>query len=198
MSETEETEYITVYSSKSLSKSGGLFFEQNSFSKTDKILITTIEILSELLTDICEESKKCSSKSIYIKSFMTKSIPSISLKDYMLRLFRYTKMNESTIIIILIYIDKICNMNNKKISYYNIFKLILGSMIAAIKYNEDQFYPVEVYAKLGGVTVSELNLLEIEFYKLIDFKLFVDEEIFLKYREYLSSFKDEEDEEKEL
>ena len=198
MSETEETEYITVCSSKSLSKSGGLFSEQNSLSKTDKMLINTIEIFSELLTDICEESKKCSSKSIYIKSFMTKSIPSISLKNYMLRLFRYTKMNESTIIIILIYIDKICNMNNKKISYYNIFKLILGSMIAAIKYNEDQFYPAEVYAKLGGVSVSELNLLEMEFYKLIDFKLFVDEEIFLKYREYLSSFKDDEDEEKEL
>ena len=193
MSETEETQYLTVYSSKSLSNPEKLSCEYNPFLVADKILISTINLFSELLTDICEESKNNNSKSIYIKYFMTKNIPSISLKDYMLRLFQYTKMNESTIILILIYIDRICNINNTAISYYNIYKLILGSMISAIKYNEDQFFPPEVYAKLGGVSVYELNLLEAEFFKLIDYKLFVDEEIFLKYKEYLSSFEEEEE-----
>ena len=194
MSETEETQYLTVYSSKSLSKQDEFSAENNS-SSIDKTLIKTIKIFAELLTEICEQSKNNNSKSIYIKSFMTKNIPSISLKNYIKRLFLNAKMNESTIILILIYIDKICSMNNITISYYNIYKLILGSMIIAIKYNEDKFYPPELYAKLGGVTVCELNLLEIEFFKLIDFQLFVKEEIFLKYKEYLMNFEDEEEDE---
>ena len=194
MSETEETQYLTVYSSKSLSKQDEFSAENNS-SSIDKTLIKTIKLFSELLTEICEQSKNNTSKSIYIKSFMTKNIPSISLKNYIKRLFLNAKMNESTIILILIYIDKICSMNNITISYYNIYKLILGSMIIAIKYNEDKFYPPELYAKLGGVAVCELNLLEIEFFKLIDFQLFVKEEIFLKYKEYLMNFEDEEEDE---
>ena len=43
-------------------------------------------------------------------------------------------------------------------SYYNIHKLILGSMVVASKYNEDcYFYSLKYYAKIGGVKKSEID-----------------------------------------
>jgi hypothetical protein len=50
------------------------------------------------------------------------------------------------------------------------------------------------YAKMGGITLKEINSLEYEFLNLIDFKLFVDNDLFEKYNNNLRSLDfDEED-----
>ena len=160
--------------------------------KTEKIIIQKI---SDLLTNLCDENTKDykSEKSPYIKPFLSRIIPSISIKDYLWRLYKYSKINSSTIILILIYIDRLCNINKFKLTYYNIHKLILASMIIAIKYNEDEYYSIKIYAKLGGVTIAEINLLEYAFIALLNFNLFVTNELFNKYNDYISSVDSDED-----
>ena len=191
MSETEDTEY----SPESLDKKNQL----HKLLKEDKIRINTIKIISDLLNNICEENenKTQNISLINIKQFMTKVIPSISIEDYMMNLFIYTKINESTIILILIYIDRFCNLNNISLSYYNIHKIILAAMISAIKYNEDNIYSMNFYAKLGGISTVELNLLEYKFLTMIHFSVFVEEELFTKYKDDLLDFQEEEEEEEE-
>jgi len=163
------------------------------------MIISTIELISDLLVKICEENKiKKSNKNYLLKSFTCKNIPSISIKDYFLRLSKHAKVNESTIILILIYIDRICNMNHFILTYYNIHKLILAAFILAIKYNEENYYSMIYYSKIGGVSVTELNILEYEYLILIRYKLFVQQKLFDKYYNDLMSLKDEsEDDENE-
>jgi len=60
----------------------------------------------------------------------------------------------------------------------NIHRLILTSCILAIKYNEDDYYSNEYYAKVGGITLQEANLLEAEFLGFLKFTIFIDEQIF--------------------
>jgi len=154
-----------------------------------------LEKISDLLTGICDESKK--EKEIFykpLKSFYSRNIPIISIKEYLQHVYKYSRFNSSTIILILIYIDRICNINKCKLSYYNIHKLILGSMIVAIKYNEDEHYSSKFYAKIGGVSLAEIINLEYSFLSLINFNLYVNEDLFNKYNDYLlSSDSDEED-----
>ena len=141
--------------------------------------IQLINTISELLNNISEENNsiEVNNNNITInkkiKLFMLKKMPSITIRDYLLRLSKYSKISESTLIFILIYIDRLCQKYKFKINYFNIYKLILTSMILAIKYNEDEFYSTEFYAKLGGITKVELNLMEYEFINLINFNLFV-------------------------
>ena len=59
-------------------------------------------------------------------------------------------------------------------------------MIVAIKYNEDDFFSNEFYSKVGGISKKEINKIEYEFLSLIDFSLFVDEEIYNKYNNYIT------------
>ena len=140
--------------------------------------------------NICEENKsKKSNKNILLKSFTNKNIPSISIKDYLFRLSKHAKVNESTIILILIYIDRICKINHFFLTYYNIHKMILAAFILAIKYNEEIYYSMVFYSKLGGVSVSELKNLESEFLILISYKLFVETKLFDKYYNDLMSLK---------
>lgn len=192
MSDAEETEYISLNSSHSGLKKVDKIFP---ISKDDFSLVKTIEIISDLLNYICEENKdKSEIINKNIIPFMTKNIPSMSIKDYLLRLSQFTKMSESTIIIILIYIDRISNINNFRLTYKNIYKLILSATVVAIKYNEDLFYSSAIYAKLGGLSVSELNYLEFQFLILIKFSLFIENDLFDKYKNNLLSLQDEEDE----
>ena len=66
-------------------------------------------------------------------------------------------------------------------------------MVIAIKYNEDNFFSSEVYAKLGGLSVLELNYLEFQFLILIKFSLFIEKDLFDKYYYNLLSFQEEEE-----
>ena len=195
MSDSEETEYLSLNSSISFTqKNSKLNFEP----KKDIIPIKTIEIIADLLNNICEENKdKSENINKDIKPFMTKNIPSMPIKNYLIRLCQFTKINESTIIIILIYIDRICNINKFTLTYRNIYKIILSSMVVAIKYNEDNFYSSEIYAKIGGLSIKELNYLEFHFLVLIKFSLFVEKDLFDKYYDNIMSFTEINDSEDE-
>jgi hypothetical protein len=153
-----------------------------------------LQKISDLLTDICEESKK-EPNLFYkpLKCFYSKNIPLISIKDYLEHIYKYTKINTSTIILILIYIDRICNIHKCKLCYYNIHKLILGSMIIAIKYNEDEYYSQKFYAKIGGVTLAEICNLEYNFLSLINYNLFVNDNLFSKYNDFILSTDSDDD-----
>ncbi len=70
-------------------------------------------------------------------------------------------------------------------------------MLISIKYNEDDYYSNEFYAKVGGIRMTEMNKLEYEFLSLIDFNLFVNEDVFNKYNSYLISAHENDDYEEE-
>ena len=190
MSDTEDTEEFIINVPKKKQLVEGIDNAQE-----EQMIISTIEIISDLFINICEENKiKKSNKNFLIKSFTNKFIPSISIKDYILRLAKHSKVNESTIIIVLIYIDRICNINHLNLTYYNIHKLILASFILAIKYNEENYYSMAFYSKIGGISLSELNNLEFECLILIRYNLFIQPKLFDKYYKDLMSLKNDDDE----
>ena len=96
-------------------------------------------------------------------------------------------MQDSTLMLILIYIDRFCEMNYINLNFFNIHKLIIASMIVAIKYNEDNILKNEFYAKVGGVSKKEIDILEYEFLSLIEFSLYVDEETFQQYDRFVQN-----------
>ena len=151
-----------------------------------------VKIISELLVDICEEGKSnIDSKSALIKSFISKKIPAISIKDYIERILKYSKAFKEIVIIILIYLDTICAKNKIYLNYNNIHKFIFAAFIVAFKFYEDDNYSISYYAKLGGISKKEAINLEYEFMCLIDFKLFVNQKLYEKYYNYLMSLQED-------
>ena len=60
----------------------------------------------------------------------------------------------------------------------------------AIKYNEDDYYANTFYAKVGGISLDEINQLEYDFLSMCNFSMSVKLKKFQKYHEYLSQFTD--------
>jgi hypothetical protein len=67
-------------------------------------------------------------------------------------------------------------------------RVILSAIVLAIKYNEDDYYSNEYYAKVGGVSLQEINVLEFEAVLALKHTLFIDEEFFNKYKVYLKHY----------
>ena len=112
--------------------------------------------------------------------------PSVTIQRYLHRIFKYTFIEKSSLIISLIYLDRICKQKIF-LTNYNIHKLLIISILLAIKYNEDSIFENKFYAKVFGINLNELYELEYEFINLIDFQFFINE---LEFNQYLLFFDD--------
>ena len=54
-----------------------------------------------------------------------------------------------------------------------IHRLIITAVMLAAKLMDDKYYNNAFYAKIGGITTSELNLMELEMLRMLDFRTFV-------------------------
>jgi hypothetical protein len=155
--------------------------------------VNIINSISEALTLILEENKKLKNyKELIVKQskmiFSSKSIPSISLYDYLKRIQKYTQLEKSTLIITLILIDHICEKAHLTITYYNIHRILFGAILISIKYNEDTIYDNKYYAEVGGVKLNELKMIEYSFLVLSNFNVCIKNEEYEHYKNYLEGF----------
>ena len=109
--------------------------------------------------------------------------PSISLFEYLQRILKYIKIELSTLIIAMIYIDRICR-EKVFLNEFNIHRVMLISIYMAYIYNEDSIYDNKYLALVSGLSKVEMMTLQEDFLDLIEFNLFVSDEVFEQYKKY--------------
>jgi hypothetical protein len=154
-------------------------------STLSHIQLSTSLALSHLLNN---NVKHCSPISHIDSSFYSDAIPSISIYDYLTRIIQYTEIDETTLIIALVYIDKYLTSfpQVNVLSQHIIHKLLFTAIILAIKYNEDDIYNNKYYSEVGGVSLYELNQMEYELFVTLNCSLFVDNDMLMKYMSVLN------------
>ena len=145
-------------------------------------------IFAKILLHILYENKK--SKDYYKKinsnqdgHFTFKMKPGINLLDYLRRILKYIKVEYSTLIIAMIYIDRICK-EKVFLNEFNLHRIMLISIYMAYTYNEDCIYDNKYLALVSGLNIKEMLVLEEDFLDLIEFKLYVSDETFDQYKKY--------------
>lgn len=112
------------------------------------------------------------------RKFYSKKPPSISLKDYLLRLHRFCPMSTAVFLATSLYIHRLAIVEKSvPITPRNTHRLVLAGLRVAMKALEDLSYPHSRFAKVGGVTENELGRLEISFCFVTDFDLRVTPEV---------------------
>lgn len=107
--------------------------------------------------------------------FYSKIIPDINIRDYYNRLYNYINCDSYIYIVSLSYIDRYINNNPSiSINIYTIHRLIMTSVIIALKYVEDNIYNNKYYSDVGGIELKEINKLEIEMLKGLNFDLSIN------------------------
>jgi hypothetical protein len=103
------------------------------------------------------------------------------------RVLKYASCSNECFILALIYIDRLIQRNNFLLTELNVHRVVITAVLLAAKFFDDAYYNNAYYAKVGGVLVSEMNGLEVDFLFRINFSLHVTPDIFEKYRAELLS-----------
>jgi hypothetical protein len=172
---------------------------QQSIPKTGLILpsmissndenIEIITILAKVLERLIEvNSNNFNNQQDFIAKFQCSYAPDVSILAYLERIRKYANCSDCCFIVALIYIDRIIEKRNVILTQLNIHRLLLTCVLLAAKFFDDLFYNNAFYAKLGGITTNELNSLEIEMLKLINFSLSVNRDSYDHYCYELQRF----------
>ena len=159
--------------------------DEECLSLKNQKLISTISITLENIVDNYKYKKMDNEKFPLIKSFYSYDIPEISINDYLTRIFFYTKCDINSLILSLYYLDKLY-IKDIPINKHYIHKLLFSSILISIKYNEDVIYKNDYYCQIFGVSLKELNLMEYNFFILLDYKFYVNDEIYEEYKKGLN------------
>ncbi len=176
---------MSVYSESSTSSSEDLI--EKISHKKDSIILLINNIILQLIKQ--NESKK--NYNLIIKNqknniFSYKKIPNLSVLDYLIRIQKYSKIEENTLICSLIYIDRFALSKKIIITRYNIHKILFLSILSSLKWNEDLKYKIDYYSKISGIPKQDLFNLEEEFAEMIKFNYYIKENVFNEYKNYIN------------
>ncbi|CAE7870844.1 CYCU4-1 [Symbiodinium necroappetens] len=122
-----------------------------------------------------------------VSRFHSKVAPGIGIEQYLTRLAKYFQCHESCLLLALVYIDRAVKMNPVVVvNNFTIHRLLAVSTVLAAKVQDDLFFSNAHYARVCGLTLRELNSLEVYFTSLLRWKLHVP---VTEYREYLNMVK---------
>lgn len=146
----------------------------------------TIHSIAKIFETLIQENKKIKDYKKILRSqasspFSNKVKPPITLENYLSRIGEYSGVEASTMIIALVYIDRVVDSSHVIITEYNIHRLLFTSILCASKYNEDSVYDNTYYSEIAGVSIKELNSMEASLAEMLDFKFFVDTDEFNTY-----------------
>ncbi|KAJ6681357.1 CYCLIN [Salix koriyanagi] len=107
--------------------------------------------------------------------------PTVSIRDYVDRIFKYSGCSPSCFVVAHIYMDRFLQQTDIRLTALNVHRLLITSVMIAAKFVDDAFFNNAYYAKVGGVSTEELNRLEMKFLFSIDFRLQVNVNTFGNY-----------------
>ena len=121
--------------------------------------------------------------------FMVHSTINVPIIYYINRIIKYFNCSDSFIILALIYINRLHQLNiGIKVNKYSIHRLIFTACVISCKFLEDDHFDNGFYADVAGISLEELNILEIEMLKKLDYNLYVKDS---EYDEYINKLQQE-------
>lgn len=121
-----------------------------------------------------------------VKVFDSAGPPPITVKDYLLRLWRYMDCSVECYVMALYYIDRL-REHDFKVGTLNIHTVFLSCLVVAAKFHDDAFRSNSYYARVGGVSAKSLFHLETKTIELLEWKARVSAEEYRSFCELLLS-----------
>jgi len=116
-------------------------------------------------------------------SFCSTGVFPLTIKQYLMRIAFYTGCTEESLIFSLIYIDRLGASNSRYlVTSYNVHRLVLTSVLVAAKFYDDIHFKNSYYAMVGGISIKEINRLEVLFLHELKFDLRVGKKLYDWYR----------------
>ncbi|KAB2015060.1 hypothetical protein ES319_D09G271000v1 [Gossypium barbadense] len=108
--------------------------------------------------------------------------PTTSITTYLHRIFKYENCSPCCFDVAYVYLDRFMQMHpSLPLDSFNVHRLLITSVLVSAKFMDDICYNNAYYAKVGGISTEEMNILEVDFLFGLGFPLNVKPDTFRTY-----------------
>ena len=141
-----------------------------------------VTIISGMLMELIRLNDEIPLKDGGLTRFHSRAPPGISVPDYLLRLTTHATLSPPILLSMVYYIDRLCALYPAfNISSLTVHRFLIASATVASKGLSDSFWTNNTYAKVGGVSLKELALLELEFLWRVEWRIVPRPEVLCDY-----------------
>ncbi|KAL2160900.1 hypothetical protein VTH06DRAFT_1098 [Thermothelomyces fergusii] len=141
-----------------------------------------VVLIAHMLGELIETNDTFALRSGHLTRFHSRTAPGISVLDYLHRLAKHATLTPPLLLSMVYYIDRLCALYpDFTINTLTVHRFLITAATVAAKGLSDAFWNNSTYARVGGVKVAELKLLELEFLHRVDWKIVPNPEVLVAY-----------------
>ncbi|KAI0433288.1 cyclin-domain-containing protein [Xylaria sp. FL1042] len=139
-----------------------------------------VVLIANMIGELIETNDSLAMKSGNLTRFHSRNAhllncrtaPGISVLDYLQRLAKHATLTPPLLLSMVYYIDRLCALyTDFTINTLTVHRFLITAATVAGKGLSDSFWNNSFYARVGGVKVAELKLLELEFLYRVDWRI---------------------------
>ena len=139
-------------------------------------------LISNMLLELIKHNDEIPLQDGRLTRFHSRAPPGISVKDYLQRLTTHATLSPPILLSMVYYIDRLCALYPAfTISSLTVHRFLITAATVASKGLSDSFWTNSTYAKVGGVSLKELALLELEFLWRVEWRIVPKPEVLVDY-----------------
>ncbi|RAH78483.1 cyclin-domain-containing protein [Aspergillus japonicus CBS 114.51] len=145
-----------------------------------------VVLISSMLMELIRFNDKIPLHQGRLTRFHSRTPPRISVHDYLQRLTTHATLSPPILLSMVYYIDRLCAMYPAfTVSSLTIHRFLITSATVASKGLSDSFWTNKTYARVGGISMTELALLELEFLFRVEWRIVPEPEVLVDYYQSL-------------
>lgn len=142
-------------------------------------------LISSMIMELIQYNDTIPLQGGRLTRFHSRTPPRISVRDYLQRLTTHATLSPPILLSMVYYIDRLCALYPAfTVSSLTVHRFLIVSATVASKGLSDSFWTNKTYARVGGITITELAMLELDFLWRVEWKIVPQPEVLVDY--YLS------------
>ncbi|KAH8814773.1 cyclin-domain-containing protein [Flagelloscypha sp. PMI_526] len=159
---------------------GGKIVVPSEFEQCSPDIV--VELIADMLDRVTAHNDRIPLQPEGLTYFHSRSPPNLSIIEYLRRIHRFANVEPACLLVSLYYIDKFCaRMPTFTLSSLSAHRFLITAITVACKTFCDVIGKAALYAKVGGITLSELNMLERELLNRLEWSLMCTREVLQDY-----------------
>lgn len=139
-------------------------------------------LISNMLMELIRLNDQIPLRDGKLTRFHSRAPPGISVSDYLQRLIQHATLSPPILLSMVYYIDRLCQLYSAfTINSLTVHRFLITAATVAAKGLSDSFWTNPTYARIGGIPVSELATLELEFLQKVQWKIVPKPETLVDY-----------------
>ncbi|CAD6505673.1 BgTH12-01163 [Blumeria graminis f. sp. triticale] len=139
-------------------------------------------LISNMIQELIHTNDNLPLRPGVLTRFHSRTPPAISVAEYLQRLAKHATLTPPLLLSMVYYIDQLCLLYPPfTINSLTVHRFLITAGTVAAKGLSDSFWNNATYARVGGIKVAELGLLELDFLYRLDWKIVPNPEALVNY-----------------